>query len=151
MALERTGKYSGLISSVTFQLNSGGSPITWTGITAVKVMVNDQLLPYTGDAAVFATLLASVLGTRGLQLTSYDVSQLLRTVPAGPGTLTVVVEDAFNTAGGAGSGQVTYVLINACRQELGGNHANQSQDSAGVTFNGYSDDGTTDPLTITEA
>lgn len=148
--MSRTGKYTGLVSSLTWT-PPVGSPVTFTGVIGVKPIINDQLVEFTGDAATFATLLARVKGSRGIQLSGNDVSKFLRSFPSGPGTVAVTIADAVNTAGGAGSGALTYTLVNAMRQEASANHQNQSADSASVTYMGYSSDGSTDPLTIAEA
>lgn len=147
--MARTGKYTGLINTVTYT-PSGGSPTTFTGITGCEVVLSDQLVPFTGDASVFPTLMASVMGSRGLKLTGYDVSKMLRQLPKGPGTLVVKVSDAVNAPGSSGSGQITYTLVNAMRQDSPGTHQNQQPNTASVTYMGYSADGTTDPLTIAE-
>lgn len=145
--MARTGKYTGLISTVTYT-PSGGSPTTVTGNFSVDVMINDQLVEFTGDAAVFATLLASVKGTRGLKIGGYDVGKYISVFGKGPGTLVVTVNDALN---GTGAGALTYTLSNAMRSDLGANHRNQSADGASVTYTSYSSNGSTDPLSVAEA
>lgn len=144
--MARTGKFTGQISTVTFT-PSGGSPTTYTGFVSAKPIIGDQLVEFTGDAALFATLLASVKGSRGLQLSGYDVYKILK-LSKGPGTLVVTVNDAVN---GTGAGAITYTLANAVRQDAGANHQNQSADQGSITYMAYSSDGTTDPLGIAEA
>jgi hypothetical protein len=144
--MARTGKYTGLISTVSWTPN-GGTLVSITGNIGAKPTINNQLIEFTGDAATFATLLANVKGTRGLQLSGYDVSKLMK-LSTGPGTLVVTVNDAVN---GTGTGAITYTLSNAVKQDASGTHQNQSADSATLSFVAYSSDGTTDPLVITEA
>lgn len=145
--MARTGKYTGQISTVSFT-PSGGSTTTFTGNFSVDVMLNDQLVEFTGDAARFATLLASVKGTRGLKLSGYDVGKYISLMGPGPGTLVVIVNDALN---GTGAGALTYTLANAMRGDFSASHRNQSADSASVTYTAFSSNGSTDPLTVAEA
>ena len=145
--MARTGKYTGQISLVTFT-PSGGSTLTVTGNVSVDVMIDDQLVEFTGDAATFATLLANVKGTRGLRLSGYDIGDIIAKFGKGPGTLVVRVNDAVN---GTGAGALTYTLSNAMRAGIGINHRNQSADAGSVTYTSYSSNGSTDPLVVAEA
>jgi hypothetical protein len=145
--MPRTGKHTGQISTVTYTA-SGGSAVAVTGNFAVEVMIGDQLVEFTGDAAAFATLLASVKGSRGLKISGYDVGKHIAVFGKGPGTLVAVVNDAVN---GTGAGALTYSLSNAMRADLSISHRNQSADSSSVTYTAFSSNGSTDPLAVVEA
>lgn len=145
----RSGRYVGRINTLTVTPN-GGTTVAYEGLVKVHVTGNEQNQPFQTDASLYPNLIVRVGASRGLAFEGHDVSKFLRTLPPGPATIVAKISDAVNAPGSAGSGQITYTLVNAMRGELSAEHKVAGADSATVSYTGYHPDGVTDPLTITE-
>jgi hypothetical protein len=125
----------------------GGSASTYSEIMAVKVMRGSKQLAAYGDAKLFPTLIINVEETRSITLAGGDVSKMLQLPRGVVYTVAIVLNDAKN---GNGSGALTITMVDAVIESDEHSAANNDFGGSTVTFNAYSADGSTDPLTVAE-
>lgn len=148
--MPRSGRTTGRIDLVSHQAAGAGSATTMTGNFSVTVNKEPQNITFQPDAAVYPTLIVNASNARQITIESFDAKKTMADWPDGPATIIAKIADAKNASGSAGSGQITYTLVNAIKQPSMANHAVATPGTSSISYVGYSADGTTDPLTITE-
>jgi hypothetical protein len=143
--MARSRRYVNFSVSIT---PSGGTAATLAEIMAIKVMRGSKQLAAYGDAKLFPTLIVNVEESRSITLAGGDVSKVLQMARGITYTVVVVLLDAKN---GVGSGALTITLTNAVMETDEHSAANNDWGGSSVTFNAYSTDGSTDPMTVAEA
>lgn len=149
--MARSGRY------VNYQVqikDGSGSLTTFKEITGVSIQRGTKLLAAYGDAKIFPTMQVAVESHRSITLMGADVSKLLQLPAFDTYEVSVILLDAASwnqTTPTTASGAAT-VQLNPCKIAQD-NHDAKNNEYAGttITFQGYSTDGTTDPLTISEA
>ena len=123
---------------------SGGSLNTISRVNSVDFNYGGSLLAYSGDGNIFPTVLANNMNKPKASVHSANHGITMGFTPGTKGTFTATAADAL----GATNGAVVYTLINAvvAASTAGGQH---SQYGNGVlTFEAFSSDGTTNPLSF---
>jgi hypothetical protein len=131
-------------TGVTFT-PAGGSAIPLKRVNSVNFDPGGQLLPYSGDGDRYPTAMVLAMSSPTASLSTSNISQISALAIGTVGTLVAIANDAVNgilTGGGA----ITYTLINAvvAGTPWGGQHAQFG--TANLTFQAYSSDGSTTPL-----
>lgn len=126
------------------------SPVTTTltKITDVEIDGKSTQKAFYGDANSFPIAIRNVMKTRTIKLVGGDVKKLLAISEDTPVTITAILNDLVN---GTGAGALTIVAAHAKRESSPYGAKNNEFGQATVTFHCYSADGTTDPITVTEA
>lgn len=129
---------------------AGPTTITLTEITDVQVQRGEQWISWKADGNIFATDMALAGSTRAIRMSGGDVGKLV-TIPRNTVcTVAGYLWDAKNQSN-SGSGSLSISLANACFEGNAPGGGQNQYISDTVQFTAYSSDGSTDPLTITEA
>jgi hypothetical protein len=126
---------------------SGGSLTTITRVTSVGIGTGGQLLPFSGDNDRFPTVIANVMNMPGASVTTGNIAQIMALSPGTRGTFTATHKDAR----GATNGDIVYTLINAVVASPDANGPHGSYGSGTVSWQAFSSDGSTNPLSFTRA
>lgn len=127
---------------------SGGSLLTYTGVTNVAIDLGGSLAKFSGDGDRYNTTVVNDFNDPSITVTSADLTAL-RTNPVGTvGAFSATHNDAKNLVTASG-GAITYALANAVVStvQVGGAHRQFGQGTIG--FDTFSSDGVTSPLTYT--
>jgi cyanophycinase-like exopeptidase len=135
-------------TGVTVSFGVGPTVIALTEITDVQVLDEDGLEMWQSDGNKFATVVVAATGARGMTLTGGDLFKLATMPRNTPCTIVAVLRDAIN---GTGSGAITHTLVNAVMAGAPRGGATNKFAMGSVTFMAFSPDGSTDPLTLTQA
>jgi hypothetical protein len=128
-------------SSVTFASS------TLTGVTNATVGQGGSLLKFKGDIDVFPTLVVMVDQEPHVSVTSADVGLVMGFTPGQTSTLTLTHKDAKTATGG----DVIFTMINAVFENADDSGAHAQVGSVTATWQGYSSDGQTNPLSFARA
>ena len=106
-----------------------------------------NLIKFKGDTDLYPTLIANVDNEPHASITTADVGTLFGITPGTTATLNATLNDAKGTTGGA----VVFAMANAVFEnaEAQGQHAQFA--SVTGTWQAYSSDGTTNPLSFSRA
>jgi hypothetical protein len=116
-----------------------------TGVTNATVGQGGNLLKFKADVDIFPTLVVMVDQEPHVSITSADVGLMMGFTPGQVGTLTLTHNDAKSASLGA----VVFVMINAVFENADDSGAHAQVGSATGTWQGYSSDGATNPLSFT--
>ena len=131
--------------------------INWTGVshgtvsitrvTAANFSYGGRLIKFKGDVDGFPTIIANVDNEPHASITTADVGTMMGFIPGTTATLNATLNDAKLATGGA----VVFAMANAVFE----NADNQGQHAAvrnpTGTWQAYSSDGSTNPLTFTRS
>ena len=143
--MARSKRYVNFTLSLT---PSGGTLTAYNEITGYQVHRGKKQLMAFGDAKLYPTLIVNVENSRTITIVGGDVSKLLQLGADTVFTVVLILNDAKN---GSGSGALTVTLVDATIAEDSHSGQNNEFGQSSVTFVAYSTDGTTDPLTVSEA
>ncbi len=124
-----------------------GSPVTITRVTDVKVNRDASAETFKGDLAKFTQAIAVPMQKRTITVTSADIAALMAIPQGADGGFSVKLADSKNGIA-AGGGGVTITLTSCVVMDNTANGQHAKFGSAQITFEGYSADGSTDPLTV---
>lgn len=129
--------------------------INWTGVefasTAITRVTNasvgqgGSLIKFKGDTDLYPTIIANVDNEPHMSITTADVGTIQSIVPGTTGTLTATLNDAKGASGGA----VVFTLSNAVFENADTQAQHAQFGSVTGTWQGYSSDGSTNPMAIT--
>ncbi len=115
-----------------------------TRITNASVGQGGQLIKFKGDTDQYPTIIACVDQEPHVSITTADVGGVMANlVPGASGSLTLTLNDAK----GAGGGAVVFTMNPAVYENADGQAQHAQFGSVTATFQGYSTDGSTPPLT----
>jgi hypothetical protein len=118
-----------------------------TRVTNASVGQGGQLIKFKGDIDLYPTIIANVDNEPHASITTADVGTMMGFVPGTSGTLTATLNDAKGTAGGA----VVFALANAVFENADTQAQHAQFGSVTGTWQCYSSDGSTNPLSFTRA
>ncbi len=132
------------------QINWAAVQFGSTAITRVTNCATGQggsLIKFKGDTDIYPTIIANVDNEPHFSITSADVGVMWGFNPGAGGTLVATMKDAK----GAGGGDVIFTMVNAVFEnaEVSGQHAQFGTVTG--TWQAFSSDGQTAPLTIARA
>ncbi len=129
--------------------------INWTGVTwnstAITRVTNasigqgGQLIKFKADTDLYPTIIANVNNEPHFSVTTADVGTLMGFVPGTSSTLQATLNDAKGASGGA----VAFVMANAVFENADTQAAHAAFGSVSGTWQAYSTDGQTNPLSFT--
>ena len=118
-----------------------------TRVTTASVGLGGQLIKFKGDTDLFPTIIANVNNEPHFSITSADVGTLMGFVPGASGTLDATLNDAKQAVGGA----VNFAMINAVFENADTQAAHAQFGTVTGTWQAYSSDGVTNPLSFTRS
>jgi hypothetical protein len=120
---------------------------SYTHVTQVTFAQGGKLIPFMGDANKMPVVIALQSMTPTASITSSDVASLMAIQPGAGGTITTTQVDALNATGGA----INWTLINAVHEDSQNSGSWGNFAVATATFQAYSSDGLTPPLSFTRS
>ncbi len=132
------------------QLNWASVSFGSTSITRVtngSFMQGGKLLKFAGDTDIFTTIICNVSNEPSASFTTADVGTIMGIAPGTTNTLSATLNDAKGASGGA----VLFSLINAVFENADTKAAHAQLGSVTGTWQAYSSDGQTSPLSFTRA
>jgi hypothetical protein len=126
---------------------TGGSATSITRVTAGMFGLGGHLIKFKGDTDQYPTIIASPTQEPHASFTTADVGTMMGFSPGTGGSLTATLNDAKAVAGGA----VVFALANAVFENASamGQHAQFATVTG--TWQAYSSDGVTNPLSFTRS
>jgi hypothetical protein len=125
----------------------GWNSLTFTRITGCNVDQGGQLIRFKGDTDIYTSIIANVNNEPSVSVTSGDPASLHGIATGVSATWTGTLKDAR----GATGGDIIFVMINAVFETVTTNAQHAQFASATASWQGYSADGVTNPLTFTRA
>jgi hypothetical protein len=129
------------------QLNWANVSFGSTAITRVtngSFSQGGKLLKFSGDTDVFTTIIANVSSEPSATFTTADVGTIMGIPPGSTNTLSATLNDAKGATGGA----VVFTMINAVFENADTTAAHAQFGSVVGTWQAFSSDGTTSPLSF---
>lgn len=138
------------MSATGVQLN--WAPVIFNSVTLVRITQGsfDQggsLLTFSGDADIFPTVIVNAMNEPKASFTTGDVNSFQTIAPGTTSTLIGTLKDAK----GASSGAVVFTLANAVFESASTSGAHAAYASATGSWQAFSGDGSTNPLTYARA
>lgn len=133
------------ISSATYVV--GNSTTTFTKVTGANLDFGGQLLKFSGDNDRFPTVIANHMNMPRVTLTGGNVAQFAGIAAGTTGTLSFTHADAKGASGGA----IVYTVSNAVAGETSANGPHSQFGTGSITFEAYSSDGSTNPVSFTRS
>jgi hypothetical protein len=131
--------------------------INWTGVefnsTSITRVTNasigqgGQLIKFKGDTDIYPTIIANVDNEPHASITTADVGTMMGFIPGTSATLTATLNDAKGAVGGA----VVFTLANAVFENADTQAQHAQFGSVTGTWQCYSSDGATNPLSFTRS
>ena len=124
----------------------GGQALVISGVTAIEIETNGNLLKFSGDGDRFFTTVVNDVMDPSITVHTADLASIRAYPPGTIGTFTATLNDARN---GSGSGAITYTLTNAvvASGNVRGSHRQFGQGT--LVLSSFSADGLTNPLSTT--
>jgi hypothetical protein len=129
--------------------------INWTGVnfnsTAITRVTNGsfgmggKLLKFKGDTDIYSTVIANIDNEPHASFTTADVGTMMGFVPGTTSTLTATLNDAKGATGGA----VVFTMINAVFENADSQAQHAQFGSVTGSWQAFSSDGATNPLSFT--
>ncbi len=118
-----------------------------TRVTHASVGQGGSLIKFKGDTDLYPTIIANVDNEPHMSITTADVGNLMALVPGAVGTLTATLNDAKSATGGA----VVFTMINSAFENADTQAQHAQFGSVTGTWQAYSADGSTNPLSLARA
>jgi hypothetical protein len=118
-----------------------------TRVTNASIGQGGQLIKFKGDTDGYPTIIACVDQEPHALITTADVGTMMGFTPGTSATLDMTLNDAKNASGGA----VNFVLINAVFQNADTQAAHAQYGSVTGTWQCFSSDGVTNPLSFSRS
>jgi hypothetical protein len=106
-----------------------------------------KLLRFKGDTDMYSTIIANVNNEPNATFTTADVGALMGIAPGSTNTLTATLNDAKGATGGA----VVFSMINAVFENADTSAQHGQFGTVTGTWQAFSSDGITNPLSFTRA
>ena len=115
-----------------------------TRVTSAMFGMGGSLLKFKGDTDLYPTVIANVNNEPHASVTTADVGTIFGFAPGNTGTLIGTLNDAK----GAASGAVDFTLVNAVFENADAQGQHAQWGTVTGTWQAYSSDGSTPPLSI---
>lgn len=133
------------------KLQANWTGVTWnanaiTRVTQASFSHGGQLQSFSADTDHYPTVIANLMNKPTATITTADIGTIMATAFGSgvAGTLSATHADALGATGGA----IVYTLANACVGARSGSGSHNAWGSGSITFEAFSSDGTTNPLSI---
>jgi len=117
---------------------------TITRVTTGSFKFGGKLVKFSGDADVWVTVIGVGPGEPSAQFSTADIATLMSIQPGASGSLVAKLNDAELASGGG----ITFTLANAVFENADGSNTHGQIGVGTGTWQAYSVDGTTNPLTL---
>jgi hypothetical protein len=121
--------------------------VTMTRVTNASFGQGGKLIKFFGDTDSFPTIIATVDNEPHASITTGDVAALMGFVPGVSSTLAATLKDAK----GATGGDILFSLANAVFENADAQAQHGQFGSVTGTWQAFSSDGSTNPLSFTRA
>jgi hypothetical protein len=118
-----------------------------TRVTNASIGQGGSLIKFKGDTDLYPTIIANVDNEPHASITTADVGTMMGFVPGTAATLTASLNDAKEASGGG----VAFTLINATFENADTQAQHAQFGSVTGTWQAYSTDGSTPPLSFTRS
>ena len=138
------------MSATKAQINWASVTFGSTAITRVTTGGFGQggkLLKFKGDTDLYTTIIANVTNEPNATFTTADVGTMMGILPGTTNTLTATLNDAKGATGGA----VVFTMINAVFENADTKAAHAEFGTVTGTWQAFSSDGSTPPLSFVRA
>jgi hypothetical protein len=138
------------MSATKAQINWSAVSFASTAITRVtnaSVGQGGNLIKFKGDTDVFPTIIAMVDQEPHVSVTTADVGTMMGFIPGASGTLLATLKDSK----GASGGDVNFTMANAVFENADTQAQHAQFGSVTGTWQAYSSDGSTNPLSFTRS
>ncbi len=115
-----------------------------TRVTNASVSQGGSLIKFKGDTDVFPTIIASVDIEPSVSITTADVGTMMGFGSGAGGTVLMTMKDAKSQSGG----DVNFTMINAVFENADTSGAHAQFGTVTGTWQSYSSDGSTNPLSF---
>jgi len=119
-----------------------------TRVTNGSFKQGGKLLRFAGDTDVYTTIIANVSNEPSASFTTADVGTVMGISPGTVGTLTATLVATLNDAKSQGGGAVVFSMLNAVFENADTQAQHAQFGSVTGTWQAYSSDGTTNPLSF---
>jgi hypothetical protein len=126
---------------------TSGSTTSITRVTNASVGLGGALIKFKADTDIYPTVIANVNNDPHFSITTADVGTMMGFVPGTGGTLLATLNDAKLATDGA----VDFTMINAVFENADTQAAHAQFGSVTGTWQAYSSDGQTGPLSFTRS
>ncbi len=136
------------MSATRAQINWASVTFGSTAITRITTGGFGQggtLLRFKGDTDMYSTVIANVNNEPNASFTTADVGTMMGITPGTTNTLTATLNDAKGATGGA----VVFTMINAVFENADTTAQHAQYGSVTGTWQAFSSDGLTNPLSFT--
>ena len=133
-------------TSVSFT-PANGSLTSITRVTAAMFGQGGQLITFKGDTDAYPTIIAAPTTAPHCSITTADVGTMMGFTPGTGGAIAATLEDAKGATGGA----VVFALANAVFENADTQAQHAQFGTVTGTWQAYSTDGSTNPLSFTRA
>lgn len=120
------------------------SPTPLTRVTSISVGQAGGLVKFKGDTDVYPTIIANVDNEPNISITTADIGTLMGFSSGAVGTFTATLNDAKLATGGA----VVFTMVNAVFETADSQAQHAQFGSVTASWQGYSSDGSTPPLSL---
>jgi hypothetical protein len=127
---------------------SGANTTNFTGVTSVSIDPKGSLAKFSGDNDRYQTTVVNDMNEPEITLECGDVGAVNSLSVGQVGTFSATLCDAVN---GTGAGAITYTMANAVVSKVGAGGKHRQYGMGQVTFEAYSSDGTTNPISTSIA
>jgi hypothetical protein len=138
------------MSATKAQINWSAVSFASTSITRVtnaSIGQGGSLIKFKGDTDMYPTVIANVDNEPHVSITTADVGTMMGFAPGAAGTLNATLNDARGATGGS----VVFVLANAVFENADTQAQHAQFGSVTGTWQCYSTDGSTNPLSFTRS
>lgn len=123
------------------------SPTPLTRVTSVSVGQGGSLIKFKGDTDLYPTIIANVDNEPNISITTADIGTLMGFTPGNVGTFSTTLNDAKLAMNGA----VVFTMINAVFETADSQAQHAQFGSVTASWQGFSSDGSTPPLSLARA
>jgi hypothetical protein len=136
------------MSATRAQINWANVTFGTTSITRINTGgfgLGGKLLKYKGDTDMYSTIIANVDNEPYASFTTADVGTMMGIAPGTTNTLSATLNDAKGATGGS----VVFAMINAVFENADTQAQHAQFGTVTGTWQAYSSDGVTNPLSFT--
>ena len=121
------------------------SAVSITRITAGMFGMGGTLAKFKGDVNIFPVFIVAPTVEPHASFTTADVATMMGFTPGAVGTIAATLNDAT----GVSAGNIAFALVNAVFENADGSDSHAQFATSTGTWQAYSSDGTTSPLSFT--
>lgn len=118
--------------------------VNFTRVTSLGISQGGKLIKFKGDTDIYSTIIANVDNEPSVTITTADIGTVMGCVPGVSATFTATMNDAKTASGGS----IVWTMINAVFENADSTAQHAQFGSVNASWQAYSSDGTTNPLSF---